>query len=627
MTTVPDTGLRVSTSGAVDPGAVAVDPDPGADDRPRRPRPSWLELGAVVALLLLAVVVHRGTMGQQLVEQHGFRQTQTAMTAVDFKAYGIDLLHPRVPVFGARSELPFEFPLFQALATIPMNLGINADASLRVTALACFLLTAVLLFGLVRRVGGRLVAFFTLAAFLLSPFGLEWSRAALVEFLATSGAVGFVWAGIEWRERRHWVFVLLAVVAGSVAMAVKITTGVFWILPLVLYTAAKESRGFRAWCRARLDPGLVVAVVLPLLVGLAWTRHADAIKASDAATNWLTSSNLQDWNFGTLAQRTVSENWTTILDRIEQLLVGRSLFLVVLALALWWGRRQRFWLGIALVVVLAPVVLFNLYLVHDYYLAAIAPALAALVGLVAARLWRIVTAWRPGRWGLLLAGLLLVAWFGWVLWPAASYVDRMYHPVADPYVEAASEVTGLTPSGAPIVVLGEAWNPTMPYYAGRSAFMYTPQIGDPTVLDRLPREGYHYVFSFDPLDDPLHVLDRWPWIGVLGARTYVVGSRREEVAGASIVASSTTGALPSDTEVTLTCDATTSIPLPAAGADIDVAPSTRKARIWVRNDRAPLPSVGHITTDSAGVLRCAGVKSIRVVVTPHERGDRLNRAP
>jgi hypothetical protein len=513
--------------------------------------------------------------------------------------------------------VPFEFPLFQALATIPMNLGVNPDASMRVTALACFLLTAILLFGLVRRVGGRLVAFFTLVAFLFSPFGLEWSRAALVEFLATAGAVGFVWAGIEWRERRHWVFVALAVVAGSAAIAVKITTGVFWILPLVLYTAAKESRGFRAWCRTRLDAGLIVAVVIPLLVGVAWTRHADAIKASDAATRWLTSSNLRTWNFGTLAERTVSENWTTILDRIEQLLVGRSLFLVVLVLALWWGRRQRFWLGMVLVVVLAPVVFFNLYVVHDYYLAAIAPALAALVGLVGARLWRIVTAWLPGRRGLLVAGVLLVAWLGWLFWPASSYVDRMYHRVADPYVEAASEVSGLTPSGAPIVVLGEEWNPTMPYYAGRSAFMYTNEIGDPSVLDRLPREGYHYVFSFDPLDDPLHILDRWPWIGVLGARTYVVGNRRADVEGAPVVASSAPVALPVAGAVRLACDATTSIPLPAAGADIEVAPASRQARIWVRNDRAPLPAVGKITTDSAGVLRCAGVKSIEAVITLH----------
>ncbi len=123
---------------------------------------------------------------------------------------------------------------------------------------------------------------------------------------------------------------------------------------------------------------------MPLLAGAWWTRHADAIKAANSATDWLTSTNLETWNFGTLAQRQVAANWTTIYDRIEQLLVGRSLFLVLVVLALWVGRKQRFWLGLTLAALLPPVVFFNLYWAHDYYLAAISPALAGLVGVVAA---------------------------------------------------------------------------------------------------------------------------------------------------------------------------------------------------------------------------------------------------
>jgi hypothetical protein len=246
----------------------------------------------------------------------------------------------------------------------------------------------------------------------------------------------------------------------------------------------------------------------------------------------------------------------------------------------------------------------------------VSPAVAALVGLVAAQIWRVVSAWSSSRrWGPLLAGALLLAWWAWLIWPASSYIDRMYGPVADPYVDAASEVTGLTPSGAPVVVLGEEWNPTMPYYAGRSAFMYTRRIGDPSVLDRLPGDGYRYLFSFDPLRDPLHVLDRWPWIGVLGARTYVMGSRRADVQDASIVASTAPVSLPEGATV-LRCDGP-SIPIPEGGADIEVGPSPRATRIWVRNDRAPLPPVGSISTDAAGVLRCSGTTSIDVVVTPH----------
>jgi Dolichyl-phosphate-mannose-protein mannosyltransferase len=604
------TASSAPTDSEYDETAPADDSAPG-HPVPSRRRRVVVELAVVAVLLTAAVAVHWGAMGQRLVEEHGFRQTQTAMTAVDFKANGIDLLHPRVPVFGVRSEVPFEFPLFQALATVPMNLGLEADVAMRATALLCFLITAVLLYGLLRRVSGMVAAFGALVAFLFSPFGLQWSHASLVEYLATAGAVGFVWAGIEWRERRHWGFVALAVVAGSVAMLVKITTGVFWILPLVLYTAARETPGLRAWIRARLDPGLIVAVAVPLVAGFAWTRHADAIKDANAATRWLTSANLQTWNFGTLAQRQSSQNWTAIFDRMETLLVGRYLLLALIVVALWWGRTQRFWLGIVLVTVLAPAVFFNLYVVHDYYLAAISPALAALVGISADFLW----AHRPRRWTAgFFAFVLVVAWLVWVIWPSAGYVDRMYHPGADPYEAVAAEVQQTTPPGAPVVYLGEDWNPTTPYYAGRPGLMLAPKILVPEVIDKLPQQGYRYVFSFAPTVDPIQILEQWPWVGVVGPRTYVVGSRREDVDHAPVYASTASSVAPIPGATTLACDdSRRPVPLIGSSTRLQIASATSDAlRIWVRDDLAPLPRVGAIYLQSNGELHCTGTSSIEV---------------
>jgi len=122
--------------------------------------------------MLLATIVRLPTLSQQLLEHHGLRQTQTAYTAVIFHEQGVNLLHPQLPVFGAPFEVPFEFPLFQALAAGVMSWGVPADAAMRTTALACFLLRALLLWGLVRHVGGRVAAMVTLAIFLFSPFSL-----------------------------------------------------------------------------------------------------------------------------------------------------------------------------------------------------------------------------------------------------------------------------------------------------------------------------------------------------------------------------------------------------------------------------------------------------------------------
>lgn len=59
-------------------------------------------------------------------------------------------LHPTLPVFGEPFEVPFDFPLFQAAASVVMEAGVEDDTAMRVTGLACFLLTALLLFSLGR---------------------------------------------------------------------------------------------------------------------------------------------------------------------------------------------------------------------------------------------------------------------------------------------------------------------------------------------------------------------------------------------------------------------------------------------------------------------------------------------
>ena len=58
------------------------------------------------------------------------------------------------------------------------------------------------------------------------------------------------------------------------------------------------------------------------------------------------------------------------------------------------------------------------------------------------------------------------------------------------------EVQRTTSRGAPVVYMGEDWNPTTPYYADRPGFMLTSKIVSHEVVDRLPRDGYRYVFSF-----------------------------------------------------------------------------------------------------------------------------------
>ena len=184
---------------------------------PRLVRWEWV----LLALVLVAIVASRiSTLDQRLLEAHSFRQTFAAFQTLGFHESGIDLLRPMIPVLGAPWTIPFEFPLFQALASIPMSWGVDADTADRATALVFFIITAGALWALVRIVAGRRVAAIALVVFSFSPFALLWSRASMMEYLATAAALGWVISALRWRQKADWRWAVLGGLLGAVAFAI-----------------------------------------------------------------------------------------------------------------------------------------------------------------------------------------------------------------------------------------------------------------------------------------------------------------------------------------------------------------------------------------------------------------------
>lgn len=485
--------------------------------------------------MILATLVRLPTLSQPLQEHHGFRQTQTAYTAVIYHEQGVDLLHPKLPVFGAPFEVPFEFPLFQALAAGVMSWGVPADAAMRTTALACFLLSALLLWGMARHVGGRVAAMATLVLFLFSPFSLLWSRASLIGYLAVAGALGWLWAGLLWRERRRLLYGAAALAGGLTVMLVKPTTGVFWLLPLLAYPTVTEGRGWRSWLVARRDPVLAVIVVVPFVAALAWTGHADAIKSASRATEWLTSRRLSEWTYGTLDQRLDVSNWSRIVGRITTQLTGFPGWLLpAAALVGLRTRTARFWAALVAVPVFTILVFFNLYVVHDYYLVAISPVPVAAIGFGFSRLWPALAPTQGPRF-LVTA---LVAWTAALLLLAPSVWTRAYRDseVSDLNPEVG-EVTGLTLPSDLIAFDGYDWTPEIPYYARRIGRMTRSAPREQLTAAELARDGYRVLVTrrleSDLASDTIRT---GRWTGVLGKYVYITGDNQAELRGAPIVA-------------------------------------------------------------------------------------------
>jgi hypothetical protein len=561
---------------------------------------SW-EATLVAGIAAATVISRIPTLDHTLLEVHAFRQTQTAYTALVFNTDGIDLFNPGPPVLGPPFEVPLEFPLFQALAVIPLKLQLPPDTALRMTGLACFLATALLLYGFVRHVAGAPAAIAAMIAFVVSPFALLWSRTSMIEYLATAGGVGFAWMTILWREERRPGHAALALGAGAVAMLVKPTTGIFWILPALAWRTP-DARRAREWGRSLLSPTLAAIVGIPLLLGLLWTRHADAVKDAHEATRMLTSESLRTWNFGTLDQREMLSNWGTIWNRFADWVIGNpALFLLpVSALAAWRSGQRAFWLAIALAVVLPPAVFFNLYVVHDYYLVAVTPAAAALVGLGAGWIWSNL-AGTPAR---AIAAACAVVLVFWVLDSTDSYWKAAYRedlgraiPVSKPLKRATD------PDELALVASAGGWSPEYLYYARRRGLGFGPGPPNPDLLGeiRAQHDRYPVLLNTDPSVNPVTstLFSPWRWIGVIGLRLYSLGDRPEEIPGSAVSATDATGALAaarqagrtlSTQPLEIRCNGTRPVQIPAGRSgtwlSVEADPETR-----VKVDRySPIPA-------------------------------------
>ncbi len=583
-------------------------------------RPRLLETIFVVVVLGGFVLFVAPTLGQPLLERHAFRQTQTAYTARIFHEQGIDLLNPKLPVFGEPFEVPFEFPLFQAAASVVMDAGVRDDVAMRLTGLACFLLTALLLCGLVRRVDSRVSGLAALVAFVSTQFAVLWSRSSMIEYLATAGAVGFAWATIVWRENRRPSVGGLALAAGLVGMLVKPTTAVFWVLPVLGYRPSTR----RAGQRGTDALSLVALVMIPLLAAVLWTRHADAIKAATPATAWLTSSALGDWNFGTFDQRLDLDVWEEIGDRLLDYILGPAgvALLVVAVIGVVMSSQRLFWLGIALAAVLPPLVFTNLYHVHDYYLAAITPAIAALIGLGVGSAWRLLSR-RMFAFGLAAVIVLHLA-------TSAHELKRSYwaqafahDPGAWPRL-LANEVAARTRPDDRVAIVGLDWSPEVLYYAKRWGHMVVERNRD-RAFDAIHTDGYRYLLVADPANADLTPLSRWTWLGALSPYSYAIADEAEDLESAQFVATEDGGAVVSPGKelrqgIRVACGKRVRLPTGQHGTLIRVRNPSPEARVSVTDELAPLPARRAIFVDpqllDAGslTLTCSGRPALVVDV-------------
>lgn len=456
----------------------------------------WILLWIFLAVLGGALWMLTERWDASILDRYEFRQLQTALSAFWMQRDGVHLDY-LTPLFGPPWSIPMEFPTYQAIvATVADQSGLPLEQTGRLISLFFFVAALPAAYDLLGVAGltpsRRLLA---LTLVVSSPIYLFYPRTFMIETTALCLAVWFLCALRRTLETRALGWLIAAVLLALFAALTKVTTFVVYAVPGAALTLAALWRSHRsgtapAWQRIG-TPALraLLPVVVALAATAAWVAHGDAIKHSNPYTGFLASTELNRWNYGTLALRTEPSFWQHIGENITRnLLCEGALAIALVCVALATARAR--WTALVCLIgfLTGPLVFANLYHIHDYYYAANALLLVGAAGVALASAWDHPHFPAAARWTAL-GTILALQYYAF---------DRSYHyyywKAAPPPPDLATIARETTPADGVLLISGDDWNPLLPYYAQRRAVMVAGGRDDePKVLEdvlgRLPTDS------------------------------------------------------------------------------------------------------------------------------------------
>lgn len=319
---------------------------------------------------------------QPILEAHGFRQTQTALTSFWMIQEGWKLAY-QTPVVGYPWSVPFEFPIYQSLVAFVSWLGnFPLDATGRLISFFFLIICAWPIFNITKRLNlSPNVAWVFCALLWSSPIYLFWGRAFMIE----TTALFFMMAAVPYAidvcknsptNKSFMLFVFWATL-GILQKATTVAPMMF-IMGIVVVISHIKINGFVTPSIRKLFCFLI-SFLMPIIIGLAWTYYTDVIKEQNTFGAMLTSKALAAWNFGSLEQRYDIKVLMTIASRLLKDIGIFGFFLILLAF-IAPRQKNKIYIAVSLALCAFPIFLFiNLHYIHDYYQSSCAVFLIAAV--------------------------------------------------------------------------------------------------------------------------------------------------------------------------------------------------------------------------------------------------------
>jgi hypothetical protein len=434
---------------------------------------NWALFLAIVIGILAAFLAIQYAM-QPLLEQHGFRQTQTALTSYWMIEEGWKLAY-ETPVGGYPWTIPFEFPIYQALVAFASSVfNTPLDATGRIVSFVFLLGCAWPIRLITKRLGlKKEVAWIICVLLWSSPLYLFWGRTFMIETTAVFFTLVAIAYALDMLHKEPPLkSVILFIAFASVGMLQKVTTVAPALLVMsfvILIVHLKENGLMFPSMRKILLVG--ISFLIPFALAFLWTGFTDAIKSQSEFGTSLTSSALSNWNFGSLEQRFDFR----VLGRIfwKRIIASNAGGILGLALLIYGfisaEKRTRRILLVSLVLFVLPVFIFtNLHYVHTYY--QLSSALF-LIGMVSIALAQIDLKYPRKKY---LAPIVLLLLISHNIYSYhtnfATFTLQKFDLSNSRSLVISDIIKRYTNKNSGIVIFGAGWNSEIAYYSKRKTF-------------------------------------------------------------------------------------------------------------------------------------------------------------
>ncbi len=202
-----------------------------------------LKIIIIILILIAGFVARTYKIDNPLADWHSWRQADTSAVTRNFFKYGINVLYPKYDDFsdvsskGLFNDEGFrfvEFPIFNLVhyvfaAAFPSH---TLEYWGRMVSILTSLISAVILFFIIRRHAGFGAGFLGLFFFLFLPYNIYYSRVVLPDPLMVTLFLASLNFFDLWIKRPKLIFYILSIFFGSLAMLVK-PIAVFFFFPII----------------------------------------------------------------------------------------------------------------------------------------------------------------------------------------------------------------------------------------------------------------------------------------------------------------------------------------------------------------------------------------------------------